>query len=253
MISEQNPIAENPPEIVGLYIPKSLVGRSLFFLATMPIIRIAFIWVWLFFSRIKTNIAAGNFSPRKFDSLQQTEKFFTEYFAAYLPNQILGFIRIYLDCILTFGASALLVYAAYRFLKNKTFSVNEYFRTWVIALAIFPFWRMCAILYYTFSDFSGQQAPEMYVIDSLLSVFSILIAFVLCYLYLRIIFKKIPFPAEPVWANEFSAKEYFYKFSSSVKTFVKGKGLLKAILILLVLLALDIISAAMFHVFANCV
>ncbi|MFR6034275.1 MAG: hypothetical protein ACLUKN_14540 [Bacilli bacterium] len=150
-----------------------------------------------------------------------------------------------MDCVLTFGVSALLVYAAYRFLKNKTFSASEYFRTWVAALAILPLWRICVFLYCTAADFPAQQAPGMYLIESFFNVLSILISFLLCYFYLRVIFKKIPFIAEPIWANEFSAKEYFSKTFRSAKKFVKGKGLPKAILILLALFALDIISNAM--------
>lgn len=245
MSLQQNNTEEMQPEIFGFYMPKSLVGRSIFFLFSMPLIKIAFAFVWVFFYKILANILAGNFSIVKFDSIAQSEKFFKEYFVLYLPNQIFGFIIIYLDCVLTFGVSALLVYAAYRFLKNKTFSASEYFRTWVAALAILPLWRICVFLYCTAADFPAQQAPGMYLIESFFNVLSILISFLLCYFYLRVIFKKIPFIAEPIWANEFSAKEYFSKTFRSTKKFVKGKGLPKAILILLALFALDIISNAM--------
>ena len=85
------------PEIFGFYMPKSLVGRSIFFLFSMPLIKIAFAFVWVFFYKILANILAGNFSIVKFDSIAQSEKFFKEYFVLYLPNQIFGFIIIYLD------------------------------------------------------------------------------------------------------------------------------------------------------------
>ena len=95
MSLQQNNTEEMQPEIFGFYMPKSLVGRSIFFLFSMPLIKIAFAFVWVFFYKILANILAGNFSIVKFDSIAQSEKFFKEYFVLYLPNQIFGFINLF--------------------------------------------------------------------------------------------------------------------------------------------------------------
>lgn len=144
------------------------------------------------------------------------------------------YVFSWFNAVFSLGVFAMASWFAIRFRKNGAFGAVDWFRTFAYAGALFGIYPAAMTLYGHIDGITAEPLGEFLFgfggyFESCVFWGLEIFAF---YYAAKFLFLKIPYDCEPLWKNEYPAREFIGHNAGFILGFLNGLGLKKILLIL---------------------